>query len=600
MNISFLTGVSALNPIKTPQRTVIRQQGLTHDTFVRTTAAPTAAPTAEKKENNNKNFDVNAIRQELSEMQTFNGKPKFKDDKLDAVTKIVSDNPEKWNAIKVLAQEPKMISSLIIDFASRDVETLNSVADLSQLKTENGEKKFSSLEIRNLANQLNGEELSKVGKLANTPLDSDIIINIAKDKNLTDMEKLAKTVNDFAKSSPDIRRVSFQKDDFDENAYNVRADMEGNGSKILLLDKDLQANALEIVNMEKSKEGYLQQVKKTQDFRNNTVSKVISMKSPSIPQPIVTEETRIIKDNNGNTVRKELYTISDLAGTPNIKYVYPDGSEKIVSSGTFDEETGKTTVKKDMTSLDGTRTEYLYEDTPDGNMASHYKITDKDGNVLMDKTATLTVVDDNTFISTENDKKYEVKISENKIDVKNLNNGEISTLNFDGRVDGNKEKLMASFKHMPAEEIIRLGDTTDTLTGIDNTYQSTYAATTRTIKSGDNLFTILHEAGHAKDYEHVDVKNKETLANSIFSNPKVNETFEAEKAKFNEAFPLAQRDHISYFIKNSEYKDGLQEAIAETNALLNTKNTEDLFSIRSQYLQQYFPKTIVLLAQMMD
>ena len=90
------------------------------------------------------------------------------------------------------------------------------------------------------------------------------------------------------------------------------------------------------------------------------------------------------------------------------------------------------------------------------------------------------------------------------------------------------------------------------------------------------------------------------MTNSIFSNPKVNETFEAEKAAFNEAFPLAQRDHISYFIKTSEYKDGLQEAIAETNALLNTKNTEDLFSIRSQYLQQYFPKTIVLLAQMMD
>ncbi len=595
MNINFLTGVSALNPIQTPKRTVIRQQGLAQDTFVRSSAPVKTAPKEKKND-----VDINAVRQELAEMQTFNGKPKFKDDKLESVTKIVGENPEKWDAIKVLAQEPKMISSLIIDFASRDIETLNSVADLSQLKTENGEKKFSPLEIRNLANQLNGEELSKVGKLANTPLDSDIIINIAKDKNLTDMEKLAKTVNDFAKSSPDIRRVSFQKDDFDENAYNIRADLEGNGSKILLVDKNMNQNALEIVSMEKSQEGYLQQVKKTNDFRNNTISKVISMKSPSIPQPIVTEETRIIKDTNGQTLRKELYTLSDLAGTPNIKYVYPDGSEKVVSSGTFDEETGKSTVKKDMTSLDGTRTEYFYEDTPDGNMSSHYKITDKNGNILMDKTATLTVVDEHTFISTENDKKYEVKFAENKIDVTNLSNGEVSTLNFDGRVDGNKEKLMASFKRMPAEEIIRLGDTTETLTGIDNTYQSTYAATTRTIKSGDNLFTILHEAGHAKDYEHVDVKQKETLANSIFSNPRVNETFEAEKAAFDEAFPLAQRDHISYFIKTSEYKDGLQEAIAETNALLNTKNTEDLFAIRSQYLQQYFPKTIVLLAQMMD
>ena len=181
-----------------------------------------------------------------------------------------------------------------------------------------------------------------------------------------------------------------------------------------------------------------------------------------------------------------------------------------------------------------------------------------------------------------------------------MNNGEKSVLNIEEMTDGNKEKLMQSLRHMPAEELIALGKTTEKLTGIDNTYQSTYAATTKTIKSGDNLFTILHEAGHAKDYEHVDVKQKETLVKSLFSNPEVNKTFEEEKAAFNKAFPLAQREHISYFIKTSEYKDGLQEAIAETNALLNTKNTEDLFSIRSHYLQQYFPKTIVLLAQLMD
>lgn len=253
-----------------------------------------------------------------------------------------------------------------------------------------------------------------------------------------------------------------------------------------------------------------------------------------------------------------------------------------------------------MTSLDGTRTEYLYEDEPGGNMSSSYKITDKDGNILLDKHQSFTVIDENTFISTENDKKYEIKFEEDKINVTNLNNGEISTLELDTKTEGNKEKLLASLKRMPAEEIIALNSTTDKLTGIENTYQSTYAATTRTIKSGDNLFTILHEAGHAKDYAKVDVKQKETLVNSIFSKPEVNKVFEEEKSAFNKAFPLAQRDHISYFIKTSEYNDGLQEAIAETNALLNTKNTEDLFSIRSQYLQQYFPRTIVLLAQIMD
>lgn len=592
MNINFLPSVSALQTRKLDNnKTVIRNNGLTNDTFVRSTPA-----VKEKKSD----FDTQKAIDELKNLNSFNGKPKFKDDKLAQIKTILDENPEKWEAIKTISAQPKMIGTLVVDFAGRDTETLNAIAELSLINKPDGSAKFSPLDIRNLANQLHGDELSKVGKLSGTPLDSDNIITIAKDKNLSNMEKLSEVVNKFAASSTEIRRISFAKDEFDNEAYTIRADMEDNGSKILLLDKDLNANALEIVNMEKSKEGYLQQVKKTNDYRNNTISKVISMKSPSIPQPIVTEETRIIKDKSGNTIRKELYTLSDLAGTPNIKYIYPNGEEKIVSSGKYDENTGKTTVKKDMTSLDGTRTEYLYEDEPGGNMSSSYKITDKDGNILLDKHQSFTVIDENTFISTENDKKYEIKFEEDKINVTNLNNGEISTLELDTKTEGNKEKLLASLKRMPAEEIIALNSTTDKLTGIENTYQSTYAATTRTIKSGDNLFTILHEAGHAKDYAKVDVKQKETLVNSIFSKPEVNKVFEEEKSAFNKAFPLAQRDHISYFIKTSEYNDGLQEAIAETNALLNTKNTEDLFSIRSQYLQQYFPRTIVLLAQIMD
>ena len=180
-----------------------------------------------------------------------------------------------------------------------------------------------------------------------------------------------------------------------------------------------------------------------------------------------------------------------------------------------------------------------------------------------------------------------------------MQNNEITSLNIE-KIDGNREKLLSSLKRMPAEELIELGKNTEQLTGIDDNLQSTYAAKTKTIKTGDNLFTVLHEAGHAKDYANVDVKQKETLANSIYSNPEVNRVYEEEKAAFNRAFPLAQRDHISYFIKNSEYKDGLQETVAETNALINTRNTDDLFSFRSHYLQQYFPKTIAMLATIID
>lgn len=589
MNISNLLPTRALTPLKqVQQRDLYRKTSTPNDVFTKTNT------TKEKPA-----FDANKAIEELKEVKSFNGKTKFTDEKAEELKSILVENPEKWDAVKTLANQPKMISSLVLEFANKDLETLNAVKDLSLMKEESGDAKFSPLQIRKLANDLEGKELAKVPLLATTPLDSDNIYDIAKNPNITDVTRITDIINNFAANSEDARRISFAKDDFDEKAYTIRADFKGSGSKILLLDKNLKERAVETVNMERSKEGYLQQVKNTVDFQNHTTSKVIAYTNKNLPAPVVTEETKIVKNAQGQTLRKEVYTLSDLAGTPNIKYIYPDGSEKIICSGKFDENTGKTTVQKDMTSLDGTRTQYFYEDDPSGNMSSSYKITDKNGNVLLDKNITFTVKDENTFISTENDKKYEIKFSDDKIDVKNLANNEVETLNI-SQIEGNKEQLLAAFKRMPAEEIIALNRTTDNLTGIDNIYQSTYAATTRTIKSGDNLFTVLHEAGHAKDYANVNVKDKATLVNSIFSKPEVNKVFEEEKAAFNKAFPLAQRDHISYFIKNSEHKDGLQEAIAETNALLNTRNTEDLFTIRSNYLQQYFPKTIVLLAQIMD
>ena len=591
MNISNLLQTRALTPLKqVQQRDLYRKTSTPNDVFTKTNTT---------KDENKPAFNADKAIEELKEVKSFNGKTKFTDEKAEELKSILVENPEKWDAVKTLANQPKMISSLVLEFATKDLETLNAVKDLSLLKKENGDIKFSPLQIKKLANDLEGKELAKVPLLATTPLDSDNIYDIAKNPNITDVKKITDIINNFAANSEDARRISFAKDDFDEKAYTIRADFEGNGSKILLLDKNLKERAVETVNMERSQEGYLQQVKNTVDFQNHTTSKVIAYTNKNLPAPVVTEETKIVKNAQGQTLRKEVYTLSDLAGTPNIKYIYPDGSEKVVCSGKFDENTGKTTVQKDMTSLDGTRTQYFYEDDPSGNMSSSYKITDKNGNVLLDKNITFTVKDENTFISTENDKKYEIKFSDDKIDVKNLANDEVETLNI-SQINGSKEQLLAAFKRMPAEEIIALNRTTDNLTGIDNIYQSTYAATTRTIKSGDNLFTVLHEAGHAKDYANVNVKDKATLVNSIFSKPEVNKVFEEEKAAFNKAFPLAQRYHISYFIKNSEHKDGLQEAIAETNALLNTRNTEDLFTIRSNYLQQYFPKTIVLLAQIMD
>ena len=77
--------------------------------------------------------------------------------------------------------------------------------------------------------------------------------------------------------------------------------------------------------------------------------------------------------------------------------------------------------------------------------------------------------------------------------------------------------------------------------------------------------------------------------------------YDKEREAFNKAFPDTQRDHIDYFINKATHYGGelggLGETIAESNALLTTPKTHELLAIRSQYLQQYFPRTIALLDQ---
>ena len=76
----------------------------------------------------------------------------------------------------------------------------------------------------------------------------------------------------------------------------------------------------------------------------------------------------------------------------------------------------------------------------------------------------------------------------------------------------------------------------------------------------------------------------------------VNKIYDEEMSNFLKAFPDAQRKHIDYFIRKEKHiggeKGGVSETIAETNALINSPKTDNSLRFRTQYLQQYFPKTI--------
>ena len=587
MNVNGTNNINNVSNVKTstPQRKYVSLE-MKPDTF-------------EKSSNS---FNINDAMNELKELKNFKDKPKFDDEKLDLIKEELTKNPEKWEPFRKLVQEPKILGSMACEILAKDTQTVQHISDLACLKKSDNTPRFSPFEVKSFAQNITeSEDFEKAKVLAQCNLQTDNIVALSKNKLLTKPEVVVEKYNEMEQLCGDkALSITFKKDDFDDNAFALVADLKDTGKKIALFDKNMKTTCVEDVQATNMPNGKQYQIKKTMDYRTGTTSKVKLEVNKRLPQPVLISEIRVVKDKNGKTLRKEYTEQSDVRGVLNVKHIMPDGSEKVISSGNIDPKTGITTVKKDMTSLDGTRTQYLYEDDPQGNRISDYIITDKNGKTLLKNSQSFEVVSDNKFISAKNDQKYEITVNEKEMNIKDLKNNNESKITFENYIDGNQEKIINVLKKMPGEELIALGKTVKHLNGIDDINYSTYGATNKRIKTGDNLFVMLHELGHAKDYDKVDTKEVETLKKSIFSNPKINEVFEEEKAKFNEAFPSAQREHIGYFIKSSDEKDGLQEAIAESNALLNTYNNEDLFSIRSQYLQQYFPKTIAELSTVLD
>lgn len=581
MNINNVSSVSGVSKVQNTQnlRKVVNT-GLQKDTF--------------EKVSFKGNFNVDEAVKELKDLKNFKGTPKFTDDKIETIKNELVKAPDKWEPFKDLIQNPKILGSMACDIVTKDTEVVKGLSGLAKIKKGDESPRFTPFDIKALSNNLNkSEEYDKAKTLAKCDIGIDNLIELSKNTKLKNPEKVVENYDKMKdKCGGNLLALSFKTDDYDSNSFALVADLKDTSKKIELFDGDMKNISSEEVQVFKHPNGRQYQIKKTIDRRNNSVSKVRLEVRKNMPQPVLINEVRVIKDKDGKTLRKEYTNQSDIPGVLNIKHVFPDGSEKVLSSASVDKKTGITSIKKDMTSLDGTRTEYLYEDDPQGNRISDYKITDKNGKVLLKNSQSFEVLSDNKFISAKNDKKYEITVNDKDIDIKDLNSKESSKIVFENYLDGNKDKILTVLKKMPGEELIALGKTTKHLNGIDDINYSTYGAVNKRIKTGDNLYVMLHELGHAKDYNEVNVKEEETLKKSIFSNEKVNEVFEKEKEAFDKAFPTAQREHINYFIKTSEQKDGLQETIAETNALLNTYNNEDLFSIRSQYLQQYFPKTI--------
>ena len=581
-----INNISAPKAIKTEikkQPEKIKDTGLKEDTFQKT-------------------YDVDTVMKSIEDIEFYKGHKKFRFPKvLDEIRKTLTDEPEKCEYALKLAPQDNVTQLCFKNILKRPIDELKQITDIVSTKNNRGGYKFSETNVVDIHKNCTAEERGKIKELSTCALEGDNIIKVAKEKDL-DIKKVIKKANDMAKmfTEGELVGVTFARDKYSKGDYTCKAENYNRESYTEILDKNLNRYALESSKeVDLDKKSY--KIKKVTDFRNNTTAKTRYEKIDGMYQ--ATHEIRIVKDKSGKVQRTEYTEPSQIKGVMDIKYMYPNGEVKQVSSGKIDAKTGIMSIKKDMVSSNGTRTEYLFEDDPQGNRISDYKITDKNGKVLLKNSESFEVVSPNKFISSKNNEKYEITADDDSVTVKDMNNPDrTATFKRGVEIIGDEEEIMKVLKKMPGEELLKLKKNVSELEGTTEVLRS-YSQTgkdKRTIHTGDNLFVILHELGHAVDMKDVDMNNlQNTVQKAVFMDEEFNEIYEREKAAFNKAFPDTQRNHIAYFIDHETHYNGeiggRKETIAESNALLTTAKTHEVLAMRSQYLQQHFPETIAYL-----
>ena len=557
----------------------------------------------------NEKFDLDKSMKTLSDVRMENGKKKFERNQLIKIENSLKDEPKKWESVSKLANNPNIKGDFVYLMASKPLEHLNMLTQVAETKDEKGNYKYSGKEMMQFTDKLMPDELEKALPLTKTKLPVKNIVLLTQTPNIPDLNKVADKVLEMEQvAGKDLTEVNFTRNRYVKDSYVVSAKLQGDNEKKAVLDKNLKQEAIEDTTSFTNADGKKYFVKKATDFRNNTVSKVTLREDKEVGRPVFENEVRIAKDKNNNVKFYEYTSHSQVNGVYDIVRKTPDGKQKVLSSGKIDKKTGIVSIKKDMTSPEGVRTQYLYENDPQGNRIVDYKITDKNGKVLLNKSQTFEVINENKFISSKGNDKYEINVTENEISAQSLQDkNKKAKFTAKDNFIGDKKQLISTLKQFPGEELIKLGETVDFLESINDPLDSYYNGACRSISTGADEFLFLHELGHARDYRDVDddLKNfEESMKKSLTMDKDVNKAFEEEKQAFFKAYPDTQREHMDYFMNTLNHyggeTGGLSETIAESNAILSEGKSYEPLAIRSQYLQQNFPRTLAVLEQKLN
>ena len=181
-----------------------------------------------------------------------------------------------------------------------------------------------------------------------------------------------------------------------------------------------------------------------------------------------------------------------------------------------------------------------------------------------------------------------------------MTNGKVAETNLENFTKATQDKLLPILKKFPGEELFKMKELDLKSMSVDESVgNAAFSPKEETIASKEkylDLAILLHEWGHGKD--HMAFKD---IQETINKDAELNKIYAKEREAFRKHFGNAQQDIIAYFCADYHYLGNpVVEGIAETNSLLNVQPKNNIQAVRSQYWQQYFPRTIAYLSSLLN
>lgn len=306
-------------------------------------------------------------------------------------------------------------------------------------------------------------------------------------------------------------------------------------------------------------------------------------------------------DAEGNLISKETLII-DQNGTIKSSITDKNGKQHPIQWSKKDTDDGNEIIQRNFTSPDGTRSEYYWEQSPEGFYISSYKITDKDGKVLLNQERTFQSVDGNPnkFISSCNDKVYEIEYLGNTVKITDKKENKITTLDLSKLTDTNNKDIMNAIKKLSGDALIDIAERGIKNIGTDN-FGGNWSQYERILQipsiefamdETEQMGVLMHEFGHFLDTE---INGSEF--GELSKDPEFLKIYNEELENFKKNSTSQMQLYVDYFTDHDgDELSATAETIAESNKILTTSHTET----RTYFLQQNFPRSIAKIAELLE